>query len=160
VRRHQAVFPALLAAAVMACAVQAPAPAPPRGAVRPNPRPTPGENFPGITAAEVCVSGYAGSVRGVTRDQYLAVYAGYGIAYPEPAGTYELDHLVPLELGGDNSDRNLWPEPASPVPGFHQKDDLENHLHDAVCSGRMSLGAAQRGIESDWALLYQEYLRP
>ncbi|HVC99776.1 MAG TPA: hypothetical protein VNG93_01350 [Candidatus Dormibacteraeota bacterium] len=69
-------------------------------------------------------------------------------------------HLVPLELGGDNSGRNLWPEPASPSPGFHQKDDLENYLHDAVCGGRMNLPDAQRGIASNWALLYQEYLHP
>ena len=128
------------------------------GAVLPNSRLTPGEVFPGVTAAQVCVSGYASSVRNVTRDQYVAVYAEYGIPYPEPAGTYELDHLVPLELGGDNSDLNLWPEPALPVPGFHQKDDLENYLHAEVCAGRMSLSEAQRGIASDWALLYQEYL--
>ena len=130
------------------------------GAVLPNPGLTPGETFPRVTATPVCVSGYAGSVRNVTHDQYVAVYGEYGIPYPEPAGTYELDHLVPLELGGDNSDRNLWPEPASPIPGFHQKDELENYLHDAVCGGRMSLGDAQRGIASNWAFLYQEFLHP
>jgi hypothetical protein len=125
----------------------------------PNPRLTPGEVFPGITAVQVCVSGYASSVRNVTRDQYVAVYAAYGLPYPEPSGSYELDHLVPLELGGDNSDRNLWPEAASPAPGFHQKDELENYLHDAVCGGRMTLSDAQRGIAADWELLYQEYLK-
>jgi hypothetical protein len=24
---------------------------------------------------------------------------------------YELDHLIPLELGGSNDLRNLWPQP-------------------------------------------------
>ena len=137
-----------------------PAPATLAGAVLPNPALTPGETFAGVTSAQVCVRGYASSVRNVTHEQYLAVYAEYGIPYPEPPGTYELDHLVPLELGGDNSDRNLWPEPAAPAPGFHQKDDLENYLHDAVCAGRLNLVDAQRGIASDWALLYQEYLHP
>src|SRR5436305_1355892 len=108
-----------------AAAATRPASAPAAGAVLADPELTPGEVFPGATAAQVCVSGYAGSVRNVTRDQYVAVYAAYGLPYPEPPGSYELDHLVPLELGGDNSDRNLWPEPAAPAPGFHQKDELE-----------------------------------
>ena len=126
----------------------------------PNHSLTPGETFPGVTAQQVCVSGYAGRARNVLSEQYVQVYASYGIPYPEPSGTYELDHLVPLELGGDNSNRNLWPEPALPVPGFHQKDQLENYLHDAVCGGRMALADAQAGIASDWIALYRLYLQP
>ena len=140
---------------VAATATPAPAPA---GPALPNPGLTPGEVFAGVTAAQVCTSGYASSVRNVVHEQYVAVYAEYGVPYPQPPGTYELDHLIPLELGGDNSDRNLWPEPAAPAPGFHQKDQLENYLHDAVCSGTMDLGAAQRGIAANWAALYREYL--
>ena len=119
---------------------------------------TPGETFADVTAAEVCVSGYASRARNVLREQYLQVYSAYGLAYPQPPGTYELDHLIPLELGGDNSDRNLWPEPAGPVPGFHQKDELENVLHDQVCTGRLALADAQHGIAADWVALYRGYL--
>jgi len=126
----------------------------------PNHSLTPGETCPGVTAQQVCVSGYAGRVRNVLREQYVQVYAAYGIPYPEPSGTYELDHLVPLELGGDNSNRNLWPEAASPVPGFHQKDMLENYLHDAVCGSRMAFADAQAGIASDWIALYRQYVQP
>jgi hypothetical protein len=126
----------------------------------PNRSLTPGESFPGVTAQQVCVSGYAGRARNVLPEQYVQVYASYGIRYPEPAGTYELDHLVPLELGGDNSNRNLWPEPALPVPGFHQKDQLENYLHDAVCGDRMAIADAQAGIASDWISLYRLYVQP
>jgi hypothetical protein len=99
-------------------------------------------------------------VRNVVREQYVAVYSAYGLPYPEPAGSYELDHLIALELGGDNSNLNLWPEPAAPVPGFHQKDELENYLHDAVCAGRMALTDAQRGIATNWLALYREYIQP
>jgi hypothetical protein len=127
---------------------------------QPNRALTPGEVFAGVTAQEVCVSGYAGRVRNVQSAQYVQVYASYGIPYPEPAGSYELDHLVPLELGGANSNRNLWPEPAQPVPGFHQKDLLENYLHAAVCGGRMALADAQAGIASDWIALYRLYIQP
>jgi len=126
----------------------------------PDPHLTPGEAFAGVTAAQVCVSGYAKSVRNVLRDQYVAVYSAYGLTYPQPPGEYELDHLVSLELGGDNADRNLWPEPAGPGPGFHQKDALENYLHDAVCAGRIQLADAQHEIAANWLALYREYLQP
>jgi hypothetical protein len=121
---------------------------------------TPGEVFPGVTAREICASGYSGRARNVLREQYVQVYTAYGLTYPEPAGSYELDHLVPLELGGDNSNRNLWPEPAAPPPGFHQKDELENFLHDSVCRGGMALADAQQEIAGDWVALFRRYLQP
>ena len=137
-------------------------PVPPPGApgVLPNRNLTPGEVFAGITSADICVSGYASRARNVLREQYVQVYAGYGLPYPEPGGTYELDHLVPLELGGDNANPNLWPEPALPAPGFHQKDELENYLHEAVCAGRLQLADAQAGIAANWLDLYHRYLKP
>jgi len=124
----------------------------------PNPRLTPGETFSGVTVAQVCTSGYASSVRHVTSEQYREVYAEYGVPYPEPSGTYELDHLVPLELGGDNANANLWLQPASPTPGYHQKDTLENTLHDLVCAGWLDLHAAQQAIATNWWAAYQKYV--
>ena len=57
---------------------------------------------------------------------------------------YQEDHLISLELGGDPTDpRNLWPEPR---PRAERVDRVENELNDAICSGRMSLGDAQRRI--------------
>jgi hypothetical protein len=111
-----------------------------------------------VTVGQICTPGYSSSVRHVDHQQYVDVYAAYGVPYPEPTGTYELDHLIPLELGGDNSDANLWPEPASPVPGFHQKDGLENRMHDLVCSGQLALGQAQQEIASDWYAAYRRYV--
>lgn len=79
------------------------------------------------------------------------------------AGTmheYELDHLIPLELGGDPTDvRNLWPEPWTldvdgEDLGAHTKDKVENFLHDAVCSGAMPLDEAQRDISTDWTVVW------
>jgi len=124
----------------------------------PNPRLTPGETFAGVTVSQVCTTGYASSVRHVTYEQYQEVYAEYGIPYPEPSGTYELDHLIPLELGGDNANANLWPQPASPAPGYHQKDELENTMHDLVCSGRLDLAEAQHEIASNWYAAYLRYV--
>jgi hypothetical protein len=61
---------------------------------------------------------------------------------------YEVDHLIPLELGGSPTDlRNLWPEPLAEAK---RKDKVENRLHALVCSGRLSLKAAQTGIARNW----------
>ncbi len=60
-----------------------------------------------------------------------------------------------LELGGSNDISNLWPEPANPQPGFHEKDKIENYLHAQVCSGAISLQEAQREIATNWYAVYQ-----
>ncbi|MGH2501500.1 MAG: HNH endonuclease signature motif containing protein, partial [Ktedonobacterales bacterium] len=81
--------------------------------------------------------------------------AEYGIS-SHYAGQYEVDHLVSLELGGSNDIANLWPELASPTPGFHQKDKVENYMHDQVCSGAVPLATAQQEIATNWLALYQQ----
>ena len=83
------------------------------------------------------------------------VYAEYGIASRSP-GEYEVDHLVSLELGGSNSIANLWPEAASPKPGFHEKDKVENYLHNQMCSGAVSLQQAQIEIATNWLNVYNQ----
>lgn len=114
---------------------------------------TPGAIFPDATKDKICQSGYASSVRNVPTSEKDQVYAEYGIASHSP-GEYEVDHLVSLELGGSNDISNLWPELASPTPGFHQKDQVENYLHDQVCNGSMSLHDAQVKIATDWLAVY------
>ena len=114
---------------------------------------TPGAIFPDATKDKICQSGYATSVRNVPTSEKDAVYAEYGIASHSP-GQYEVDHLVSLELGGSNDISNLWPELASPTPGFHQKDQVENYLHDQVCSGAIPLATAQQEIATNWLSVY------
>jgi hypothetical protein len=114
---------------------------------------TPGAIFPDATKDKICQSGYAGSVRNVPASEKDQVYTEYGIASHSP-GQYEVDHLVSLELGGSNDIANLWPELASPTPGFHQKDQVENYLHDQVCGGAIPLAAAQQEIATDWLAVY------
>jgi len=116
---------------------------------------TPGDVLPQATKAAICVSGYSRSVRNVPTQEKDAVYAAYGIASHTP-GQYEVDHLVSLELGGSNDISNLWPEAASPKPGFHEKDEVENVLHDQVCSGQLDLPTAQLEIATDWLSVYDQ----
>jgi hypothetical protein len=94
--------------------------------------------------------------RRVSAEVHRLAFTEYGISYPQPRGTYEVDHLIPLELGGDNTISNIWPEAAEPTPGFREKDRVENYLHRQVCSGAMSLADAQRQIASDWLKIWKE----
>ena len=120
----------------------------------PDPACTPGDLMkPLVTKNQVCTSGYSSSVRSVTDSVKNAVYAEYGIT-SRASGQYEVDHFVSLELGGSNDISNLFPEPASPKPGFHEKDKVENYLHDQVCSGAMTLQTAQIAIATNWLDVY------
>jgi hypothetical protein len=38
--------------------------------------------------------------------------------------------------------------------GASEKDDLENYLHEAVCSGSEPLSQAQQDIATDWIAAY------
>ncbi len=115
---------------------------------------TPGAIFADATKEQICTPGYSSSVRNVSSSTKNEVYAEYGIV-EHSAGEYEVDHLISLELGGSNSIANLWPEPADPRPGFHEKDKVENYLHDQVCSGAVSLHDAQVMIANDWLSVYK-----
>jgi hypothetical protein len=124
------------------------------GGKLPDPACTPGDLIkPLVTKADICKSGYATSVRSVTDSEKNAVYAEYGITR-HASGQYEVDHFVSLELGGSNDISNLFPEAASPKPGFHEKDMVENYLHDQVCSGAMTLQTAQIAIATNWLDVY------
>lgn len=123
----------------------------PPGITYPDPLLTPGDVFP-VTKDQVCVSGYSASVRNVPLSEWDQVFTEYGIA-SHPTGAYEVDHLISLELGGSNAIANLWPEPALPKPGFHEKDLVENAAHAAVCAGKMTLTEAQQSIATDWYAL-------
>jgi hypothetical protein len=81
------------------------------------------------------------------------VSAAYGVT-THSAATYEMDHLISLELGGSKSVENLFPEAASPRPGFHEKDKLENRLHAEVCADEISLRSAQHQIRANWLKAY------
>ncbi len=123
----------------------------------PDPICTPGVADPRVTQANVqttiCVSGYTTKVRPSSRytDALKRLQIKeYGYADTKLTD-YEEDHLIPLELGGDPTDpKNLWPEPLSGAYPATKKDGVENSLHDKVCSGFMSLTAAQSAIAKNW----------
>lgn len=103
---------------------------------------------------QICTSGYSASVRDVSQATKDAVYIEYKLSPEQPTGAFEIDHLISLETGGSNDITNLWPQPAEPLPGYHQKDTLENYLHKQVCDGKMSLKEAQSIQANNWAQGY------
>jgi hypothetical protein len=122
------------------------------GGKLPDPACTPGSIDPAVTQqnirSTICKSGYTARVR---PPESQTEYAKYHVAYPayhiKDSAVSELDHLVPLELGGSNDITNLWPEVGKqPNP----KDTVESVLNRAVCDRKVSLAAAQNAIASDW----------
>lgn len=142
-----------LAALLFVCAATVNAAEPP---IRPDPAQTPGAVAP-VTAAIVCRRGYAKHARHVTRELRRGAYREYGI---RPNGkAFEVDHLVPLEIGGSNNIKNLWPEARFTQPWNSEvKDRLERRLHALVCRGRLPLSVAQQSIAQDWIAAYKQYM--
>jgi hypothetical protein len=115
---------------------------------------------PETITTTICVSGWSASVRpptSVTDPIKTERIAAYG--YDSASKTlFELDHLIPLELGGGPADvANLWPEPYDGTDGARIKDNLENKLHDLICAGTTNLRAAQTCIAVDWIACAQDY---
>ena len=108
---------------------------------------TPGVVNPDVTQATIrstiCKHGWTRTIRPpvtYTNSLKLKQMREYGRA-GGPVD-YQEDHLISLELGGHPTDpRNLWPEP---YPRAAEMDGIENDLNQQVCSGKLTLAAAQR----------------
>ncbi len=70
---------------------------------------------------------------------------------------YALDYLITPALGGADNIQNLWPQPYSSTWNARVKDQLEDHLHELVCQGKVQLATAQNDIASDWIAAYKRY---
>lgn len=98
-------------------------------------------------ADTICKKNYTKTVRPsviYTNNYKRILLTAAGISWAN-APLYELDHIIPLELGGNPTDHanlqlQLWTGPT----GAHAKDVMENKYHRAVCSGKISLQAAQQ----------------
>jgi hypothetical protein len=105
-------------------------------------------------ASEICAPSFRTKpFRLTTQAMKNQVYKAYGVERNKGMckGGCEVDHRVPLELGGLDDVKNLWPQPSQPAPGFHEKDKLENALKRAVCTDKkMTLKQAQDALRGDW----------
>lgn len=135
----------------------------PDGATLPDPACTPGAASDAVTQdnikTTICTKGFTATIR-APEPATSPVKRIAMRAYHEPATdirTTELDHLVPLELGGSNDVKNLWPEPSDePGKGYaNTKDRVEGALKTAVCAGKVPLSVARDLIASDWTTAEQ-----
>jgi hypothetical protein len=130
----------------------------PPPAVIPDPTLTPGRVRTTDIGA-ICARGTAGE-RHWSRERDDRIMAEYGLPLgPHP--NFEVDHLIPLCLGGADDDANLWPQPRRSVEkewNAERKDELERRLCELACSGALDVRAAQREAADDWTEAYRKYV--
>ncbi len=161
------IFLAIIAILIMLMAYMAHA----AGHTLPDPKLTPGANDPSVvmnvSIKKLCdPGGYVkkNGIRNVPESVKHAVYKSYGLSgnhtgYCDSKEGCELDHSCSLELGCNNSPKNLWPQKYDGPLNAHDKDKLENKLHKMVCAGQISLHDAQIEISTDWVKAYNKYVK-
>ena len=85
------------------------------------------------------------------------VFDLYGIRTDKSA-PHNIDHLIPVSLGGSNLIANLWPQPLSGEWSYYHKNILEHRLRKLVCRGELDLEKAQQEISTDWVSAYKKYV--
>jgi hypothetical protein len=139
----------------------------------PNRQLTPGAINPRLTPTYLC-SHPTSDRRNVPVALKKQVFTAYHIPY-EARPRYEVDHFVPLALGGvntcsDNPTCNLWPQPHQKsfpqiAPwGSETKDVLEGALYRTLCARKKPardaqwLDNARTAMASDWVHAYGVYV--
>ena len=105
---------------------------------------------PATIQSTICVKGWTASIRPpVSYTNRIKKQRMHEMGLPlELIGDFQLDHKLPLSLGGSPDDpRNLILQDQDEAEG---KDAVERCLPAAVCSGAISLSDAQQAIWRDW----------
>ena len=132
--------------------------------VLPDPHLTPGDINQNITEQVIRDPNFRTSkYRDVTTDEKKLDAQEYDVSWADHR-KYEFDHFIPVEIGGSNDIKNLWPEPLHlNVRGYDlgskTKDKVEDALGELVKSGQMPLAEAQKEI-LDWPAAYEQYVGP
>jgi len=141
---------------MLTCCLSAPAMAQRGSGHLPDPKLTPGDAFD-VSRDNVCNSGYSNPARNLSIALKRQAFDRYGTS-PRLVG-YNVDHLIPVSLGGSNSITNLWPQPLSGEWNYTMKNKLERKLYKMVCSGAITLERARQEIAGDWVSAYKKYQR-
>jgi hypothetical protein len=116
---------------------------------------TPGAIHP-VAVNELCGTSTVENDPPVNPTLQQAVFAEYGLPNSSRVA-YALDYLITPALGGSDDIKNLWPQPYSSTWNAEVKDQLEDHLHELVCQGKVQLTTAQNEIATDWISAYKRY---
>lgn len=104
---------------------------------------------------QICAADYAGSVKPVAGWQRTEALSRYGLRPESFSG--DLDHLIPVALGGSNDPDNLFPFHPQNELTLDAKNRLADKLRQMVCDGKMSLKDAQDAFKKDWTKAYRQY---
>lgn len=121
----------------------------------PDPFCTPGYMNPDVNDKNIdqtiCVSGYSATVRpsvSVTNPLKADSMAAYNIhPVAQHMKEYEGDHFIPIEDGGcpgpnqcgTDFRKNFWPESWTGPNNAHDKDKVENLIHQELCAHKITL---------------------
>jgi hypothetical protein len=84
------------------------------------------------------------------------VLRSYGVnAISAKTNKSQLDHLVPLGIGGADDESNLWPQPYDEAI---LKDKLEWRMRDLVCKENVPVEKLQQEIRTNWWDAYKKYV--
>ncbi len=140
----------------------------PDGTLLPDPKVTTGPVREDATREQLCAHGFTTKkYRHTSHETKCQAYANYGLLgpgckqpvgvhepLPKAVGPFEVDHLCPLTLGGQDVIENLWPQAG---PAYHVKDKLEVLLHRLVCKGEIELADAQACIRVNWETCWRKW---
>jgi hypothetical protein len=154
-RRRKWEIAALAAACAVVAVLTMARQSPPRTEYAPDPNLTPGAVVRGVSREAVC--GAEAEPPSIGPATAREVFRRYGVRDPQPRD-YEVDYLIPPDLGGSGEADNLWPQPYSRgVWNSRVKDALEDRLRARVCSGQMELRAAQKELAAGWIEAYRRH---
>ncbi len=127
----------------------------PHSNLYPNPNLTPGliatQAFKELTSTSPCGT-YSQCHRATPQSVKDAVAKEYG-----QVKCAEVDHFVPLALGGADDIKNLWCQSNDPTWGYKVKDKLESYLVIQMKAGVVAPKDAQTCILTDWIQCYKKY---
>ena len=109
---------------------------------------------------DICSHGTR-ELRSWSRDRDDFIMREHGLP-PGPHPDFEVDHLIPLGIGGADDDRNLWPEPRrsiEPEWNAEAKDRLEWRMRELICAGQLDVRDAQLMMAEDWVDAYGRFFR-
>ena len=114
--------------------------------------------MPATMSQTICTSGYTKTVRpstSFTNGIKKRLMREQGLDFDLAKGSYELDHIIPLALGGHpRNPRNLKLQVWEGPDGAKRKDRLEVKLQCLVCGADVPLDVAQDAIWTDWKAAY------
>lgn len=104
--------------------------------------------------------------RAAEHDRYVRIVQRYNTIFTslgraQARGAIQLDHVIPLGIGGADSEDNIWPQPKAEA---ELKDKLEWRMRDMICaygaSSPEQVKTLQREIATDWVAAYKKYVQP